>query len=145
MSTFERYQGNWREQINNYDSMVTKGKKQQESGRILRYPVDWDDTVSIVSSPWILEVEGIKLYVRKEDSYPVFKRMLETDFKEKQQIEIPLPGEKFKEFEDFLGVSIILISNVLSQVCKAIAQRSFIFKRTRWSLLSYIYPRNALF
>lgn len=31
----------------------------------------------------ILEVEGIKLYVRKEDSYPVFKRMLETDFKEK--------------------------------------------------------------
>lgn len=83
MSTFERYQGNWFEQINNYDSMVTEGKKQQESGRILRYPVDWDDTVSIVSSPWILEVEGIKLYVRKEDNYPVFKRMLESDFKEK--------------------------------------------------------------
>lgn len=79
----------------------------------------------------ILEVEGLKLYVRKEDNYPVFKRMLESDFKGKHQKEIPLPGEKFKEFEDFLGVSIILISNVLSQVCKAIAQRSFIFKRTR--------------
>lgn len=145
MSTFERYQGNWFEQINNYDSMVTEGKKQQESGRILRYPVDWDDTVSIVSSPWILEVEGIKLYVRKEDNYPVFKRCLNQISRKKHQIEIPLPGEKFKEFEDFLGVSIILISNVLSQVCKAIAQRSFIFKRTRWSLLSYIYPRNALY
>lgn len=45
----------------------------------------------------ILEVEGLKLYVRKEDSYPVFKRIS----RKKHQIEIPLPGEKFKEFEDF--------------------------------------------
>lgn len=53
----------------------------------------------------ILEVEGIKLYVRKQvlaDNSPVFKRMLESDFKEKHQKEIPLPGKRIKDFEEFL-------------------------------------------
>lgn len=53
----------------------------------------------------ILEVEGIKLYVRKQvlaDNSPVFKRMLESDFKEKHQIEIPLPEKKCEDVELFL-------------------------------------------
>lgn len=53
----------------------------------------------------ILEVEGIKLYVRKQvlaDNSPVFKRMLESDFKEKHQIEIPLPEKKCEDVEIFL-------------------------------------------
>lgn len=123
-------------------------KLMEESTRDTDPPSKYTPSTMFSSSDVTLVVEGFKLHVHKQlltDNSPVFKRMLESDFKGKHQKEIPLPGEKFKEFEDFLRVSIILISNVLSQVCKAIAQRRFIFKRARWSLLRYTYPRNALY
>lgn len=52
----------------------------------------------------ILVVEGIKLHVNKQvlaDNSPVFKRMFEADFKEKQK-KIHLPNENIEDFEQFL-------------------------------------------
>ena len=36
------------------------------------------------------------------ENSPVFKKMFESDFKEKHADVIPLPGKKFKDFESFL-------------------------------------------
>lgn len=53
----------------------------------------------------ILEVEGMQLHVRKQvlaDNSPVFKSMLESEFKEKHQIKITLPEKKYEDVEIFL-------------------------------------------
>lgn len=52
----------------------------------------------------ILEVEGKQLYVCKKilaEHSPVFKLMFESDFKERRNVRIPLPGKKYKDFEMF--------------------------------------------
>lgn len=53
----------------------------------------------------ILEVEGIQLHVHKKvlaDNSPVFQRMFESEFREKHQTKIHLPGKKLKDIEEFL-------------------------------------------
>jgi hypothetical protein len=52
-----------------------------------------------------LVVEGERLYVSKaflSMASPVFRRMFESDFKEKSAQEIPLPGKKLADVIDFL-------------------------------------------
>ena len=53
----------------------------------------------------ILEVEGRPIHVNKQtlaDSSPVFKRIFESDFKEKHMNTVPLPDKKYEEFEKFV-------------------------------------------
>lgn len=53
----------------------------------------------------ILEVEGRPIHVNKQtlaDSSPVFKKMFESDFKEKHMNTIPLPDKKYEDFEKFV-------------------------------------------
>ena len=53
----------------------------------------------------ILEVEGRPIHVNKQtlaDSSPVFKRMFESDFKEKHMNTVPLPDKKYEDFEKFV-------------------------------------------
>ncbi|XP_078315796.1 BTB and MATH domain-containing protein 36-like [Crassostrea virginica] len=53
----------------------------------------------------ILEVEGREIHINKQilaDSSPVFKKMFESDFKEKHMHKIPLPGKKYEDFEKFV-------------------------------------------
>jgi speckle-type POZ protein len=54
---------------------------------------------------FILIVEGKKLYVSKAIlafASPVFDRMFQSEFREKDQTELNLPGKKMREMQDFL-------------------------------------------
>lgn len=80
-------------------------KLMEESTRNIDPPSKYTPSTMFSPSDVILVVEGFKLHVHKQlltDNSPVFKRMLESDFKEKHQKEIPLPGKRIKDFEEFL-------------------------------------------
>lgn len=75
--------------------MATKRKQQK-----LR-----EEPTLFVQPDVILEVEGKQLHVRKQvlaENSPVFRRMFESDFKERRGVRIPLPGKKYEDFEMFL-------------------------------------------
>lgn len=64
-----------------------------------------EETTLFLQPDVILEVEGKQLHVRKQvlaENSPVFRRMFESDFKERRDVKIPLPGKKYKDFEMFL-------------------------------------------
>lgn len=80
-------------------------KLMEESTENIDPPSKYTPSTLFSPSDVILVVEGFKLHAHKEvltDKSPVFKRMFESDFKEKSQIEISLPGKKIKHFEEFL-------------------------------------------
>ncbi|XP_041357425.1 BTB and MATH domain-containing protein 38-like [Gigantopelta aegis] len=58
-----------------------------------------------VKSDIVLIVDDKRMYVNKTIlslASPVFEAMFESDFKEKQDEEIPLPGKKYDDFLEFL-------------------------------------------
>ena len=73
-------------------------------------PVDELDAKNIFKDKWddsdtILVVEDTKFHVHRQLlslMSPVFKAMFSSDFREKGQREIPLPGKEAKVFLDFL-------------------------------------------
>lgn len=80
-------------------------KLMEESTRNIDPPSKFTPSTMFSPSDVTLVVEGFKLHIHKQlliDNSPVFKRMLESDFKEKHQKEIPLPGKRIKDFEEFL-------------------------------------------
>lgn len=80
-------------------------KLMEESTENIDLPSKYTPSTLFSLSDVILVVEGFKLHVHKQvltEKSPVFKRMLKSDFKEKHQKEIPLPGKRIKDFEEFL-------------------------------------------
>lgn len=64
-----------------------------------------EEPTLFLQSDVILEVEGKPFHVRKQvlaENSPVFRRMFESNFKERRDVKIPLPGKRFKDFEMFL-------------------------------------------
>ncbi|XP_060608295.1 speckle-type POZ protein B-like [Ruditapes philippinarum] len=60
---------------------------------------------SLGESDLTLKIEDKKIYVCKAVlciASPVFKAMLKTEFREKDQTEIELPGKKYEDFVEFL-------------------------------------------
>jgi len=58
-----------------------------------------------VASSVVFDVENRKLHASKEVlalCSPVFRRMFESDFRERHAECIPLPGKSFKDFVEFL-------------------------------------------
>lgn len=75
--------------------MATKSKQQKLE----------EEPTLFLQSDVILEVESKQLHVRKQvlaENSPVFKRMFESNFKERRDAKISLPGKKYKDFEMFL-------------------------------------------
>lgn len=75
--------------------MATKSKQQKLE----------EEPTLFLQSDVILEVESKQLHVRKQvlaENSPVFKRMFESNFKERRDVKISLPGKKYKDFEMFL-------------------------------------------
>lgn len=58
-----------------------------------------------VASSVVFDVENRKLYASKEVlalCSPVFRRMFESDFRERSAEYVPLPGKLYRDFVEFL-------------------------------------------
>ena len=79
--------------------MTTEGRRPKCTQPELDFSKSWK------MSDLILSVEGQKLHVHKAIlaiSSPVFIAMLSSNFREKNEAEIPLPGKKVEEIKDLL-------------------------------------------
>ena len=88
--------------------MASEAKQQQleeptDEGVKLDSPED--QQTMFLPTDVTLMVEEKPLHLNKKwlaENSPVFKKMFESDFEEKNAEVIPLPGKKFKEFKLFL-------------------------------------------
>lgn len=96
----------WRNTNQKMDNMDIKDKQDtsvEESTEI--HPTEIRPPTLFLPHDVFLVVEGSQLHVCKQvlaENSPVFERMFQSEFKEKDLTEIPLPGKKLKDMVEFL-------------------------------------------